>query len=103
MEEHGRSMTVLMEFSIVKCCSHYNVILGRTRMRSFKAVGSTIHSMIKFPIASGVVTLKTSGESLKECKQLRGRDGGADDGGSSGVFVGDGDEGEMRVRWRLWQ
>ncbi|GJX44146.1 hypothetical protein Tco_0260822 [Tanacetum coccineum] len=38
MGRAGRSKTVLMEFAIINCCSPYNVIIGRTRMRSLKAV-----------------------------------------------------------------
>ncbi|GKD64920.1 hypothetical protein Tco_1307028 [Tanacetum coccineum] len=41
-----------------------------TRMRSLGAVGSTIHSMIKFLTSQGVVTMETSREALKECKHL---------------------------------
>ncbi|GKD66934.1 reverse transcriptase domain-containing protein [Tanacetum coccineum] len=48
MGKAGRSKTVLMEFAIIKCHSPYNVIIGRTGMRSLRAVGSTIYSMIKF-------------------------------------------------------
>ncbi|GJQ91080.1 hypothetical protein Tco_0002219 [Tanacetum coccineum] len=48
----------------------YNVILGRTRMRSLSAVGSTIHSMVKFPMVNGVATLKTYKEALRECRQI---------------------------------
>ncbi|GKA70169.1 hypothetical protein Tco_0776233 [Tanacetum coccineum] len=59
-----------MEFAIVKCRSPYNVIIGRTRMRSLEAVGSTIHSMIKFPTTQGIVTMETIREALWECRQL---------------------------------
>ncbi|GKC05687.1 hypothetical protein Tco_0997297 [Tanacetum coccineum] len=39
-------------------------------MRSVRAVGSTIPSMIKFQTDQGVVTMETSKEALWECKQL---------------------------------
>ncbi|GJZ51820.1 reverse transcriptase domain-containing protein [Tanacetum coccineum] len=68
--KEGRSKTVLMEFAIIKCCSPYNIIIGRNVMRSLRAVGSTIHSMIKFPTNQGVVTMETSREALQECKHL---------------------------------
>ncbi|GKD12694.1 hypothetical protein Tco_1197101 [Tanacetum coccineum] len=42
----------------------------RTRMRSLGVVGSTIHSMIKFPTDQGVVTMETSKETMRECKHL---------------------------------
>ncbi|GJY13492.1 hypothetical protein Tco_0382801 [Tanacetum coccineum] len=70
MREAGRNKMVLMEFLIVKCRSPYNVIIGRTRMRSLEAVGSTIHSMIKFPTNQGIVTIETSREALWKCRQL---------------------------------
>ncbi|GKD38299.1 reverse transcriptase domain-containing protein [Tanacetum coccineum] len=70
MGREGRSKTMLMEFAIVKCRSPYNIIIGRTRMRSLGAMGSTIYSMIKFPTNQGVVTMETSREALRECKHL---------------------------------
>ncbi|GKD92675.1 reverse transcriptase domain-containing protein [Tanacetum coccineum] len=66
----GRNKMVLMEFAIMKCRSPYNVIIGRTGMRSLRAVGSTIHFMIKFPTNQGILTMETSREALWECKKL---------------------------------
>nr|GEX09744.1 hypothetical protein [Tanacetum cinerariifolium] len=57
-------------FFIVKCHSPYNVIIRRTGMRSLGAVGSTIHSMIKFPTNNGFAMMRTSKEALWECKQI---------------------------------
>ncbi|GJR80549.1 reverse transcriptase domain-containing protein [Tanacetum coccineum] len=48
----------------------YNVMLGRTGMRSIRVVGSTIHLMIKFLTVNGVATLKTSREALWEFRQI---------------------------------
>ncbi|GJV05030.1 hypothetical protein Tco_1338599 [Tanacetum coccineum] len=50
----GNNKTVPMEFAIVKCRSPYNVIIRRTIMRSLGAVGTTIHSMIKFLTTQGI-------------------------------------------------
>ncbi|GKB86744.1 hypothetical protein Tco_0959016 [Tanacetum coccineum] len=44
--------------------------MGRTRMISLEAVGSTIHSMIKFLTDQGVVKMETSKEALWGCRQL---------------------------------
>nr|GEX76670.1 hypothetical protein [Tanacetum cinerariifolium] len=66
----GKSKTVLMKFAIIKCHSPYNIIIGRTEMRSLGVVGSTIYSMIKFPTNQGVVTIETSREALQEYKHL---------------------------------
>ncbi|GJS41698.1 hypothetical protein Tco_0566741 [Tanacetum coccineum] len=71
IEEQGRNKTVLLEFAIVKCRLPYNVIMRRTGMRSLRAVGSTIHLMIKFPMARGIATMKTIKETLWECKQIK--------------------------------
>ncbi|GKA36853.1 hypothetical protein Tco_0723418 [Tanacetum coccineum] len=68
--EPGRNKTVLMEFAIVKCRSSYNVILRRMEMKSLRAVGSTIHSIIKFPTANRVATMTTSREALWECRMI---------------------------------
>ncbi|GKC02743.1 hypothetical protein Tco_0994353 [Tanacetum coccineum] len=70
MGKEGRSKMVLMEFAIIKCYSPYNIIIGRAEIRSLGEVGSTIHSMIKFPTNQGVVTMETSKETLRECKHL---------------------------------
>ncbi|GJZ06593.1 hypothetical protein Tco_0540386 [Tanacetum coccineum] len=53
MGEPRKKKSVLLEFSIVRYRSPNNVNLGRTGMRSLRAIGSTIHSMIKFPMANG--------------------------------------------------
>nr|GEU92170.1 putative Gag-Pol precursor [Tanacetum cinerariifolium] len=68
MAEPKRLRTIPMEFAVVKIHSPYNVILGRTSLRSLGAVASTIHSMIKFPIANGIETMITKRETLYEYK-----------------------------------
>nr|GEY00779.1 reverse transcriptase domain-containing protein [Tanacetum cinerariifolium] len=70
MGEAGRNKTVLMEFAIVKCHSPYNILMGRTEMRSLRAVGSSIHPLIKFTTDQGLITMKTSKEAMWECRQL---------------------------------
>ncbi|GKA27484.1 hypothetical protein Tco_0713652 [Tanacetum coccineum] len=59
-----------MEFAVVKSHSPYNVILGRTGLRSLGAVASTVHSMIKFPIANGIAIVTTKKETLHECRRM---------------------------------
>ncbi|GKC17954.1 reverse transcriptase domain-containing protein, partial [Tanacetum coccineum] len=71
MGRERRSKTVLIEFAIIKCRSSYNVIIGRTRLKSLRAVGSTIHSMIKFPTNQEIVTMETSREALWEYIQRK--------------------------------
>ncbi|GJV43918.1 reverse transcriptase domain-containing protein [Tanacetum coccineum] len=68
MGKAGRNKTVLMKFAIIKYRSPYNIIIGWTRMRSLRAIGSTIHSMIKFPTNQGIIMMETSREALWECR-----------------------------------
>ncbi|GKE16852.1 reverse transcriptase domain-containing protein [Tanacetum coccineum] len=60
MGEQDRILTVAMEFTVVKYHSPYNVILGRTRMRSLGVVASTIHSMINFLTTNRKATMVTN-------------------------------------------
>nr|GEY16769.1 reverse transcriptase domain-containing protein [Tanacetum cinerariifolium] len=61
MGEAERNKTVLMEF----------VIINAVRRTTLGEVGSTIHSMIKFPTNQGIVTLETSREALWECSSWK--------------------------------
>ncbi|GJU59296.1 hypothetical protein Tco_1237062 [Tanacetum coccineum] len=70
MGESERLRTIPMEFTVVKSHSSYNVILGRTGLRSLGAVASTVHSMIKFPIANGIAIVTTKKETLHECRRM---------------------------------
>nr|GEV59825.1 reverse transcriptase domain-containing protein [Tanacetum cinerariifolium] len=45
----GLFRTVMINFTVVRAPSPYNVIFGRTGLRSLRVVSSTIHSMVKFP------------------------------------------------------
>ncbi|GJU65669.1 hypothetical protein Tco_1247504 [Tanacetum coccineum] len=57
-EEHSTS--AWMNFVIVRSSSPYNGIIGRPRVRKIQAVPSTAHGMLKFPVAGGILTLKSS-------------------------------------------
>ncbi|GJU71375.1 hypothetical protein Tco_1262780 [Tanacetum coccineum] len=70
MGEPGRLQTIPMEFEVVKSHSPYNVILGRTSLRSLGGVASTIHSMIKFPTTNRIATMTTKKETLQECQRM---------------------------------
>ncbi|GJZ48633.1 hypothetical protein Tco_0602465 [Tanacetum coccineum] len=65
---------------VVKCHSLYNVMLGRTGMRSLGAVASKIHAMIKFPTANGIATMVTKGETLQECRRIEEAEGPTQEG-----------------------
>ncbi|GKA08336.1 hypothetical protein Tco_0687667 [Tanacetum coccineum] len=70
MGEIKKLRTVTMEFTVVKSHSPYNVILGRTDLRSLGAVASTIHSMRKFPTDNGIATMTTKRQTLQECRMM---------------------------------
>nr|GEV20836.1 reverse transcriptase domain-containing protein [Tanacetum cinerariifolium] len=84
MGETGMNKTMIMKFTTVKCRSPHNVQMGRTRMRSIRAVVLTFHSMIKFPTDQGVFTTETSREALWECRQLEKMVGSTDALGQKG-------------------
>ncbi|GJW18263.1 hypothetical protein Tco_0025699 [Tanacetum coccineum] len=70
MGEPDRLRTIPMEFAIIKSHSSYNVILGRTGLRSLVDMASTIHSMIKFRTANGIATMTTKRKVLQECQRM---------------------------------
>nr|GEY74147.1 reverse transcriptase domain-containing protein [Tanacetum cinerariifolium] len=57
-EEHSTS--AWMNFTGVRSPSPYNGIIGRPEARKIRANPSTTHEMIKFPVAGGIVTLRSS-------------------------------------------
>ena len=54
-------------FLVVNCLSAYNVILGRPTLNSWKAITSTYHLMIKFPINYEVRELRWNQVAAHEC------------------------------------
>nr|GEU91525.1 reverse transcriptase domain-containing protein [Tanacetum cinerariifolium] len=66
----GLFRTVMINFTVVRAPSPYNIIFGRTCLRSLLAVSSTIHSMVKFPTPRGVATLVTRSAIISECRRL---------------------------------
>ncbi|GKE64731.1 hypothetical protein Tco_1518892 [Tanacetum coccineum] len=66
----GLFRTVMINFTVVRAPSPYNVIFGRTGLRSIRAVSSTIHSMVKFPTPRGIATLITQATIIFECRRL---------------------------------
>ncbi|GKC27166.1 reverse transcriptase domain-containing protein [Tanacetum coccineum] len=64
-EEHSTS--AWMNFVIVRLSSPYNGIIGRPGVKKIQAVPSTAHRMLKFPVAGGILTLKSSKIIPIEC------------------------------------
>ncbi|GJX67368.1 hypothetical protein Tco_0303095 [Tanacetum coccineum] len=66
----GLFRMVMINFTIVRAPSPYNIIFGRTGLRSIRAVSSTIHSMVKFSTPRGIATLITQAMIIFECRRL---------------------------------
>nr|GEU50556.1 reverse transcriptase domain-containing protein [Tanacetum cinerariifolium] len=67
-EEHSTSAR--MNFMVVRSPSPYNGIIGRPGVRKIRAIPSTTHGMIKFPVAGGIVTLQSSMIIPLECSMV---------------------------------
>nr|GEU44023.1 hypothetical protein [Tanacetum cinerariifolium] len=67
-EEH--STTAWMNFMVVRSPSPYNEIIGRPRVRKIRAIPSTTHGMIKFPVAGRIVTLQSNRIGPLECSMV---------------------------------
>jgi hypothetical protein len=64
-EQH--STTTWVNFMIIRSPSPYNGIIGRPGISSMRAVPSTAHGMLKFPVEGGIVTLYNTTVPPKEC------------------------------------
>ncbi|GJY65191.1 reverse transcriptase domain-containing protein [Tanacetum coccineum] len=67
-EEHSTS--AWMNFMVVRSHSSYNGIIGRPGVRKIKAIPSTAHGMLKFPVTGGTVTLRSSRIIPLECAMI---------------------------------
>lgn len=57
----------MTSFTLVEASSSYNIILGRPAMIVFKAVASTYHQKIKFPVGSRIREVKENQPSSRKC------------------------------------
>nr|GEV56942.1 reverse transcriptase domain-containing protein [Tanacetum cinerariifolium] len=69
-EEHSTSAWT--NFMIVRSPSPYSGIIERPEVRRIQAVPSTAHGMLKFPMAGGIVTLRSSRIIPLECTMASG-------------------------------
>ncbi|GJZ78016.1 reverse transcriptase domain-containing protein [Tanacetum coccineum] len=69
-DEH--STFAWMNFMVVRSHSPYNGIIGRPGVRRIKAIPSTAHGMLKFPVTGGTVTLRSSRVIPLECAMISG-------------------------------
>ena len=65
--DYPQQITKEVTFLVVDCSSTYNAILGQPTLNSWKAVTSTYHLMIKFPMDYGVRELRGNQVAAREC------------------------------------
>nr|GEV37911.1 reverse transcriptase domain-containing protein [Tanacetum cinerariifolium] len=59
-----------MNFTIVRSPSPYNGIIGRPGIREIKAVPSTAHGMVNFPVNDGIMTICSTIMTPTECTTI---------------------------------
>ncbi|KAL0378353.1 UNVERIFIED_CONTAM: hypothetical protein Sradi_3140800 [Sesamum radiatum] len=59
--------TRMLKFLVVDAPSSYNIIMGRPCLNSFKAVASTYHMKLKFPVYRGIGKEKGDRRTAREC------------------------------------
>ena len=64
---HPQQVTRNVNFLVVDCSSSYNAIIGRPTLNSWKAVTSTYHLSVKFPIEYGVGEVQGDQLATREC------------------------------------
>ncbi|GKF26491.1 reverse transcriptase domain-containing protein [Tanacetum coccineum] len=67
-KEH--STIAWMNFMVIRSPSPYNGIIGRPGISAIRAVPSTAHGMLKFPVDGGIVTIYNTAAPLKECNTV---------------------------------
>jgi hypothetical protein len=67
-EQH--STKAWMNFMVIRSPSPYNGIVGRLGISAMRAVPSTTHGMLKFPVEGGIVTLYNTTVLPKECNAV---------------------------------
>ena len=65
--DYPQQITKEVTFLVVDYSSTYNAILVRPTLNSWKAVTSTYHLMIKFPMDYGVEELRGNQVAVREC------------------------------------
>nr|GEU37698.1 reverse transcriptase domain-containing protein [Tanacetum cinerariifolium] len=68
LKETRTDLRTFMKFIVVRAPSPYNV--GRSGLKTLRAIPSTIQSMMKFPTLKGVATLVTQTVIIIECRRL---------------------------------
>ncbi|KAK0602487.1 hypothetical protein LWI29_033942 [Acer saccharum] len=66
---YAEGVNLYINFLVLDCQSPYNAILGRPWIHELKAIPSTYHQLIKFPIKWGVKEIKGEQRAARECYQ----------------------------------
>ena len=64
---YPQQITKSVNFLVVDCSSSYNVIIGRPTLNSWKAVTSTYHLSVKFPMEYGIGQAQGDQLAAREC------------------------------------
>ncbi|XP_025640864.1 uncharacterized protein [Arachis hypogaea] len=68
MGEIPMSKSIDIQYLIVKCYSPYNIILGRPALNIFRAVVSTLHLCVKFPVQENkIATVHADHQEARQC------------------------------------
>jgi hypothetical protein len=59
-----------MNFMVIRSPSPYNGIIGRPGISAIRAVPSTAHGMLKFPVEGGIITLYNTNVPPRECNTV---------------------------------
>ncbi|XP_059441920.1 uncharacterized protein LOC132174250 [Corylus avellana] len=65
-----RQSTTMVDFLVIDRPSSYNAIIGRPSLNKLKAVTSTYHLMMKFPIEEGVGVVKGDQVTARKCYNI---------------------------------
>ena len=55
---HPKQAMMKVNFLVVDCPSAYNVIIGRPTLNRLRAITSTYHLLVRFPIENGIGEMK---------------------------------------------
>ncbi|GJY92975.1 reverse transcriptase domain-containing protein [Tanacetum coccineum] len=72
IDDEMHSTSAWMNFMIIRSPSQHNAIIGRPGIRKIRAVLSTAHGMLKFPVEGGTVMLQSSRVIPMECAMISG-------------------------------
>ncbi|XP_010264144.1 PREDICTED: uncharacterized protein LOC104602228 [Nelumbo nucifera] len=62
--------TTMVDFTVVRCPSSYNVILGRSTLDALQVAVSTFHLAMKFPIEYGIGVARGDQRTAQQCYLL---------------------------------